>query len=225
MRIIFISFLLFSTVAFADSEEAILSGEFDLVEWRSQGVGLWDGEIFLGNAADNALVFKTSAALFDERENAHEIQLLGQTGINDSWVFRAGVRADSYPEPTRNWGVISFTGETESGTALEATAFANDANQSLLLGAEHFFEITPRLKLIPKAELTFFGNDDIDTSIGEGLSTLEVGLRLRYIVNPVFKPYVGINWINSYGRTRDILDAELSRTQNFNWRAGFTLAF
>lgn len=207
------------------AQEARFSGEFDQLELRSQGLALWDGELFYGNAADKALVLKTSAEVPNRHLGAHELQLLVQKAINDSWQLRAGLRNDTYPDPQRNWAVLSLSGENAQGTAFEMTGYAHRDNQSLLLGAEHFWELQPRLKLIPKAELVFNSKDDVETSVGQGLSTLELGVRLRYIHSPQLKPYVGVNWITSYGNTRDMLAAEGARKQNFTVRAGLSWAF
>nr|WP_246341379.1 copper resistance protein B [Simiduia aestuariiviva] len=209
--------------AWADSAQ--FSGEFDQLEARSQGLLLWDGELFFGNASNRALVLKTAAELPNRLLGSHELQLLVQTALNNRWQVRAGVRMDTYPDPTRSWGVVSFTGENALGTALEITGFAHGENQSLLLGAEHVFQLKPRLELIPKAEVVFNSHDDVATSVGAGLSTLELGARLRYHYTAAVKPYVGINWITSYGNSRDLLNAEGARAQNFTLRAGFSWAF
>ncbi|AFU99899.1 copper resistance protein B [Simiduia agarivorans] len=214
---------LLPALALADDIE--FSGEFDQFELRSQGLALWDAELFIGNAADQALVIKSTAEIPNRYLGAHEAQVLGQMAANDTWTLRAGVRSDHYPDPKRHWGVLSALAESDAGTAYEITGFVSPDNQGLLLGIEHFWEVAPQWKLIPKAELLFHTEDDIETATGEGLSYAEVGLRLRYVASPWFKPYVGINWITSHGNTRDFLEQEGARKQNFTYRAGFTWAF
>lgn len=204
------------------ADDMVLYAEFDQFELRTQGLALWDVEIFGGDVSDKGFVIKSAAEVPNRRLGSHEVQVLGQQMLNDSWALRSGLRSDNYPEPRRNWGVVSLVGENDWGTGFEVTGYANRRNSSLLIGAEHFHEIAERWKLIPKIEAVAYGDDDEETSIGRGLSTLEIGIRLRHIVTPDFKPYVGINWITSFSRTRELLEAEGSRSRNFTLRAGFT---
>jgi copper resistance protein B len=54
--------------------------------------------------------------------------------------------------------------------------------------------MTNRLVLQPLVELSFAGKDDPDRGIGAGLSTGEVGFRLRYELKRELAPYAGVVW-------------------------------
>jgi copper resistance protein B len=55
----------------------------------------------------------------------------------------------------------------------------------------------------PRAEVNFAVQDVPRLGIGRGLSTSELGVRLRYEFKRQFAPYVGISWLGSSGRTAD----------------------
>ena len=44
--------------------------------------------------------------------------------------------------------------------------------------------------------------------VGSGISTAELGFRLRYEIRREFAPYVGISWSKNYGDTADFAAEE-----------------
>ena len=63
--------------------------------------------------------------------------------------------------------------------------------------------ITQRLVLQPEVEVRAYGKNDPENGIGSGLSSLEVGIRLRYEIRREIAPYVGLHWERKFGRTAD----------------------
>jgi copper resistance protein B len=57
--------------------------------------------------------------------------------------------------------------------------------------------------LQPRAELNFAARNSPETRTGQGLSSAELGLRLRYEIRREFAPYVGVVWERRLGRTAD----------------------
>ena len=51
-----------------------------------------------------------------------------------------------------------------------------------------------------------------DSRIGAGLSTAELGLRLRYEIKREFAPYVGVSWEHRYGETGRYVRADTDST-------------
>ena len=66
---------------------------------------------------------------------------------------------------------------------------------------EYDLLITQRIILQPRIEANAYGRNDTSHYLGNGLSTLETGLRLRYEFRPEFAPYIGIDWDNTFGST------------------------
>jgi len=50
-------------------------------------------------------------------------------------------------------------------------------------------------------EANFYGKEDEELGIGEGLTDIEAGLRLRYEIRREFAPYIGVNWERQFGDT------------------------
>src|SRR3546814_12446463 len=80
--------------------------------------------------------------------------------------------------------------------------------------------ITQRLILQPRVELNFAAQDIPQNRIGSGLSTAELGLRLRYEVRREFAPYVGISYDRKVGDTARYARAEGEQTRGTSFVFG-----
>src|SRR3546814_19060734 len=69
--------------------------------------------------------------------------------------------------------------------------------------AEYDLRLTQKLILQPAAELNFAAQDVPDLGVGSGLSTAELGLRLRYQFVPEFAPHSGANYARAFGDPAD----------------------
>lgn len=88
---------------------------------------------------------------------------------------------------------------------------------ALRFDAEYELMLTQRLVLIPEVELNFFGENDMATGAGSGLSNSEVGLRLAHQIRRKFSPYIGVSWENKHGNTGDFArdEGELTKDTQF----------
>lgn len=82
-----------------------------------------------------------------------------------------------HPGPRPYWFELEATGYVGSGGR---TALRVEGSYELLL--------TQRLILEPRAELQFYGKDDLERGIGKGLAEASAGLRLRYEFSRQFAP-------------------------------------
>lgn len=71
--------------------------------------------------------------------------------------------------------------------------------------------------LQPRVELDFAAQDVPETRTGAGLSTAELGLRLRYEITRQFAPYVGVSYDANVGQTARYAraDGESATTTSF----------
>jgi copper resistance protein B len=67
--------------------------------------------------------------------------------------------------------------------------------------------LTNRLVLQPQLEMELFGKSDPERGIGAGLSTTDIGFRLRYEFKRELAPYIGVVWSNKWGETADLTEA------------------
>ncbi|MDZ7768149.1 MAG: copper resistance protein B [Woeseiaceae bacterium] len=68
---------------------------------------------------------------------------------------------------------------------------------------EYDLRITQRLIVQPRLELNAAGSDIPELGLGSGLSSTELGIRLRYEFKREFAPYIGVSWEKLYGDTAD----------------------
>ena len=137
-----------------------------------------------------------------------EVQALWSHAIDPWFNLQAGVRFDAEPR-TRGRLVLGVEGLAPYWWEVGAAAFISDRGD-ITARAEgyHDVRITRKLILQPRAQLDFALQDIPQERVGSGLSTVEVGARLRYQFVPNFAPYVGIVYERALGRTARFVRAD-----------------
>ena len=181
--------------------EAQMSDEGDSLYWNGQA--WYGGDI-------NRLVLKTEGEGNIGRSlEAAEVQALYSRAVGPYTDIQLGVRYDFKPNPSRVYATVGFESLAPGFFDVEGALFLS--NKGDLLGRlEGYYDqrITQRLILQPRAELNFAAQDVPEIGLGSGLSTAELGLRLRYEIRREFAPYVGISYDRRFGDT-----ARLARAQ------------
>jgi copper resistance protein B len=168
----------------------------------------WEGEAWIGDL--NRLVIKSKGeGSSGEGVDQAEVQALYAKALDPWWNLQLGVRQDVRPEPARTWATFGIEGRAPYQFELQAAAFLSDKGQltGRIEGA-YDQRITQLLILQPRVEFDLSAQDMPDQRIGTGLSSAELGLRLRYEVRREFAPYVGLNWTWSTGKTADYARAD-----------------
>jgi copper resistance protein B len=185
----------------------------------------WEGEAWIGDL--NRFVIKstgegTSGGDIDQAE----VQALYSKALNPWWNLQLGVRQDIRPRPARTWAAFGIEGRAPYQFEVQAAIFLSDKGQ-LTARVEGAYDqrITQRLILQPRAELDLSAQDMPDQRIGAGLTSAELGLRLRYEIRREFAPYVGINWTWAAGRTGDYARADGTDTKERSVVAGIRFWF
>ena len=180
--------------------------EGERFEYQSNGgdpVFLWDAQGFYGGDL-NKIWIKTEGEYdlnADEFEEA-EVQALYSRAVGSFWDFQAGVRHDFAPFDDRTYGVVGLQGLAPYLFEIDAAAFiSGHGDVTARIEAEYELLLTQRLILQPRTELNFAFEDVPELEIGSGLSTAELGLRLRYEFRREFAPYIGVSWTRSVGDT------------------------
>ncbi len=178
---------------------------FNLAEYQArQGRDgfRWDGEAWYGGDISRVTVKSEGEAVFGSGVEEAEVQLLYSRAVDPYFNLQAGLRQDVGKGPKRTYATIGFEGLAPYWFEVEGALFLS--NKGDLLGRlEGYYDqrITQRLILQPRAELDFALQDVPESGIGSGLSTGEVGLRLRYEIVKEFAPYIGIEWSKKFGDT------------------------
>jgi len=169
----------------------------------------WDGSAWYGGDI-NRLVLKTEGeGNIGGSLEAAEVQALYSRAIGPYTDIQLGVRYDFKPNPSRVYASVGFETLAPGFFDVEGALFLS--NKGDLLGRlEGYYDqrITQRLVLQPRAEFNFAAQDVPEIGIGSGLSTAELGLRLRYEIRREFAPYVGISYDRSFGDTARFARAE-----------------
>jgi copper resistance protein B len=109
---------------------------------------------------------------------------------------------------------------------VEATGYVGESGQTAArFEVEYETLLTNRLILQPQIEANVHGKSDERRAIGAGLSTAEVGLRLRYEITRQFAPYIGIIHERAFGRTADFRRADGEDSDDTRVVAGFRIWF
>ncbi|MFN3958962.1 MAG: copper resistance protein B [Parvularculaceae bacterium] len=161
----------------------------------------------------------------DKFEEA-ELQALWSRPISRYFDFQAGVRRDFAPDPSRNYAVFGLQGLAPYWFEIDAAIFVSGhGDVTARIEAEYDFLLTQRLIAQPRTELNFAAQDVAALGLGSGLSTAELGLRLRYEIRREFAPYVGVNWKRAIGDTADFARAAGEDPGAVSFVAGVRLWF
>lgn len=160
-------------------------GDIHRFWWKSEGEGAIDGELETG-----------------------EVEALYSRAFTPYFDFQAGVRQRYTPEADRTDLVIGVQGLAPYWFEVDVAAFlSNEGELSARAEAEYDLRLTQRLILQPRAEINLSAEDVPELAIGAGLTSAEVGVRLRYEIRREFAPYVGVEWSSHFGDTRDFVEA------------------
>ena len=204
--------------------------ELEHLEYRSNEgdpLFLWDTQGWFGGDT-NKLWLKSEGEYdfkTDEFEEA-EFQALWSRAIGGYWDLQAGIRYDFLPGNDRTFAVIGVEGLAPYLFEVDAALFiSDDGDVSARIESEYELLLTQRLILQPRAELGFEFQDVPMYQLGSGLSSAELGARLRYEFNRQAAPYVGISWERAIGRTADFVRMSGEGPSSVSFVAGLRVWF
>jgi copper resistance protein B len=201
---------------------------FDQLEWQGDehgsSVGL-DSKGWVGRDRDR-LWFRAEGDWEDDNIGEAEAHLLYGRQFSRWWDVVGGVRQDFRPGPARTWAALGVQGLAPYWFEIEATAYVGESGRTQArVEVEYELLLTNRLALQPLVELELAGKDDPERGTGAGLTTTEMGLRLRYEIRRELAPYIGVTWNRKYGDTADFAEAAGERTRGTRAVAGLRLWF
>lgn len=173
-----------------------------------EDVYLWDIQAFYGGDLDRLVIKSEGEGEFGGALDDAEVQALWSHAIGPFVDLQAGARLDLEPD-TRSHLVVGVQGLAPYMWHFDAAAFLSDQGDlTARIEAEYDQRITQRLILQPRVEFDLAAQDIPRRDIGAGLVSIEAGLRLRYEITREFAPYVGLEWEQKLGETRDIVHAK-----------------
>lgn len=196
---------------------------FDQLEWElrsgNHGFG-WDTKGWIGRDRDR-LWFRTEGQRALGRLNDAQSHLLYGRQFSRWWDVLVGVRQDFAPGAAQTWAAAGVQGLAPYWFNVEATAYlgANGRNH-YRFETEYEVLLTNRLVLQPMAEMEIYGKPDLEHDRDRGLSTLDFGFRLRYLIRRELAPYVGVAWHQKHFGTADLARANGEPTGGAHFVAG-----
>ena len=171
----------------------------------------WDGFASYGGDIDR-FVLKSRGEGARKLEAA-EVEALWGRAITPWFNLQMGGRQDLQHDG-RTYGVVAVEGLAPYELHLDAALYlSTHGDLSARFEASHDYRVTQRLILQPRAEAHLSAENVPSQGVGAGLSHLELGLRLRYVLTPDWAPYLGVEHERALGRT-----ARLARAAGENPR-------
>lgn len=186
----------------------------------------WDIQAWYGGDIDKLWVkSEGEGELWDSPERV-EVQALWSHAVDPWFDLQLGLREDLQRGPDRTHLVAGIQGLAPYLFDIEAFAFlSNKGDVTARLEGEYDLRLTQFLILQPRVELDLALQDVQEIRLGSGLSTGEIGARLRYEFFPssgpaVVAPYIGVAYERAFGRTRDYHRADGDNVGGWNLLMG-----
>ncbi len=169
---------------------------------------LWDAQGWYGTDRDKLWLKTEGAAFFDGGLEHGEAQALYSRAIGGYFDLQGGVRRDFGEGLSRTHAVIGVQGLAPYLFEVDAAVFVSGhGDLTARIEVEYELLLTQRLILQPRAEMAFAAQEIAELGVGAGLSSADVGARLRYEIKREFAPYVGVSWSRDVGDTADFTRA------------------
>ena len=206
-------------------QSMLLIDQLEAFHERDANGQSWEAEAWYGNDNDK-LWLRTEGQRRQGLLDDGDIEALWNHTVASYWSTQLGLRQDVGQGPGRHWVAFGLQGLSPYWFELEATAYMADSGRTAArFRAQYDVLFTQRLILQPDWEANLYGQSDPARRIGSGLSDVQLGLRLRYEISRQFAPYIGVVWMNRYGRTADFMRDDHQGAFDRQWVAGVRFWF
>ena len=197
----------------------------DQFEWRKNSGLSVDSRGWIGRDRDRLWFRAEGEGDGGSVGEAHADLLYGRH-LSRWWDLVAGVRQDFRPGDPQTWAAFGIQGLAPHWFEIEATAYIGASGRThARFEVEYELLLTNRWVVQPLLEAELVGKSDADRGVGAGLSTTDVGFRLRYELKREFAPYVGLVWSRKWGKTADFAEAAGEDTGGVRFLTGLRLWF
>ena len=161
----------------------------------------WEAEAWYGTDNDKLWLRSEGERSAGQVRDA-DVEALWSHAVATYWNTQLGIRQDAGGGPPRSWAAFGIEGLAPYWFEVQATAYVGQAGRvAARLRTEYDLRFTQRLILQPELEANLYSKSDRQRRIGDGVSDLQLGLRLRYEISRRFAPYIGVVWVRRFGTT------------------------
>ena len=197
-----------SAPAAPGEDNPVRSFYFDRIEYRGQPGGdgwSWDLSAEFGFQANRLWLSTAGDASVRGTLQYVEGQALYSRPLLDAGLaLQAGVRQD-FVHPRRSYAVLGAQGNVTAPLYVGLFGFLSNRREVTARAFAYYdWEPAARLVVQPFAGLEAATRDIAELGLGRGLTSAELGLRVRYRIAEPFAPYIGISWDRLLGRTARI---------------------
>ena len=204
---------------------SLLADRLERVRTDDNVSAFYDLQAWYGRDYDRAVI--KAEGEYDNGEVVDATtELLWGHAVAAFWDAQLGVRYDSGEDPDRTWLAFGVQGLAPYWFEVDATAYVGESGRTALnLETVYDLLLTQKLILQPRVEADWYGKRDARRGLGDGLSEVKAGLRLRYEIRREFAPYVGLEWARKFGETRDFARAAGQQSSEARIVAGLRFWF
>lgn len=183
---------------------AVLVENLEVARSGGNAVGAYDIEAWLGSSYER-IALEAEGELEDGALHAERTELLWGHAFAPYWDTRLGVRHDRGDGSGRSWVGAGIAGLAPYWFDISLMAYLGEQSRSAVrFDASYEMLLTQRVVFEPSLEANFYGKPDPERGVGSGLSSVSLGLRLRYELRRELAPYIGIERITDYGETKNL---------------------
>ena len=167
----------------------------------------FDAQAWYGGDINKLWIKTEGEGTFGDAFEGGEVQALWSRAIDPWFDAQFGVRQDFQSGPDRTYLVAGIQGLAPYWFEVEGTMFlSNKGDITARFEGEYDLRLTQAVILQPLVEFDLALQDVPELGIGSGLSTGELGARLRYQFLPSsgpaeISPYIGIEYERAFGDT------------------------
>lgn len=201
----------------------------DMLEARMHGGRdgyAWDMQAFTGSDVDRLRVKSEGEGTFGSDPERAELQALWSHALDPWFNLHAGLRYDLLPGADRAYLAIGAQGLARYWFEVDGSMFLYDRGDiSARVEASYDQRITRKLILQPRAEADLTVLDGSKNGDDFGLSSTEVGVRLRYEFVPEFAPYIGATYERAFAANARAMRAQGDRVGGWQFVSGVRVWF
>lgn len=178
---------------------------FDLAEFQARPGGngyRWESDAWFGGDIERLQIKTEGEGRFGKPIEDFEAQALYSRAISPFWNAHIGLRHDIAPNPSRTYAVLGVEGIAPYWFHVTGQLFLSDKGDLRARFEGSYDErITQKLIFQPRLELNLSAQNMPAIGVGSGLTSYELGARLRYEFRKEFAPYIGVEWSGKTGDT------------------------